>query len=146
MQLEVTNVEQKIDLRTKEAKNFLRLKLPNDEELLVPVTEDDLRRVLTANEEFIAAKPESNGHAESKPQIVNAAEMLDWSLISDDNLPVLVKQQFRLRGYPQMMSMADIVRLAHEILNTSSITEMPPQQAPEAPPTQVDDDTGVPSI
>ena len=158
MFLEVVAIEQRRSMKTKTTQNYLRLRMPNAQEIVVEVPEDDVVRVLEAEEDEAVTRTETSSTAEVVhlvPAQAAADELLHWIELDDDTLPPVVKSEFFRLGLPEMMTVADITSHAHSIL--ASLAEIPEESEESPPPGRVvpirqeqspytDDDTGVPSI
>ncbi len=174
MFVEVVAIEQRMSLKTKETQNYLRLRMPNADELVVEVPEDDIMRLLKADQDTeqpghaIASPPDGattkNSWAQpwgdgqedhvsiaEPPPLVE--EPIHWRDLTDEVLPAVVKDAFERADLPEVLTVAQITSFAHRVMETMA---EPPNEQVEPPPAgkvvpirpepDVDDVTGIPQV
>lgn len=145
MLLEAIAVEQSFSLATNATTNFLRLRMPNHAELVLNISDEDLKRVLEANGDL---SPGTND--EAAPDVSEPA-LIPWQRIPDDSLPAAVKTEFARWGMPEHMTIGDIAFHAHRILSSDKMASPTPVGEEDHDPVKaqhsgVDDETGVPQV
>lgn len=174
MFVEVVAIEQRMSLKTKETQNYLRLRMPNADELIVEVPVDDVMRLLKADQDT-----EQPGHAAvAPPDGVTAhnswgqpwggtedhvsiaeppplvEEPVNWRDLTDEVLPATVKDAFERIGLPEVMTVAEITSYAHRVMEALGETSGEPEATPAPagkvvpirPEQDVDDVTGIPQV
>jgi hypothetical protein len=157
MHVKILAIEQQMMLDTKKTQNFLRIELPNYEQVVLAVSEEVAVQVLKAKEEApqIDAIQEQLQHPSPVHTLGGAVpfggdvveppdQMVNWLELDDDAVPPMVKAEFLQRGYKRVMSLAEVTRQTFEILRRNP--EPTPRAPAPAPNVLIDEETGVPSI
>lgn len=162
MFFEAVAIEQTFSLENAATRSAIRFRLPNNEELVLPISDDDCRRVIeaaadigTADSEPVPPQPELESYS--------APTLVPWAVLPEELLPTSVKEEFRRMGMPSEMTVGDITFHAQRILSIKQATPMAVAVADEVVAAEeamigaraeevaqsaldVDDETGVPSI
>jgi hypothetical protein len=144
---EAIAIEQSFSLATNATTNFLRLRMPNKADLVLSISDEDLKRVLDASGDL----PAEAGNDDAAPDPLEPS-LIPWRRIPDDSLPGVVKVEFERLGMPEHMTVGDIAFHAHRIMSGADGSTDPgtgPNSAEpphEAPRHDVDGETGVPQV
>jgi hypothetical protein len=158
MFVEVVAIEQRMSLQTKKTQNYLRLRMPNADELIVEVPVDDVMRLLRADQDGTTEPSKTAEVAVDRISIAEPPimeEPIHWRDLTDEVLPATVKEAFERIGLPEVMTVAQITSYAHRVMEALSETQGEQQEEP-APPVgkvvpirpepDVDDVTGIPQV
>jgi hypothetical protein len=107
MNLQPVAVEQRVDLTNGRVDNFLVMRLPNGKETRAPVDTETVQELIaemtgdrTANPEPATAVATAEVSAPAEPE----EEKIDWRLIPNNELPLLVKTALKELAVPDMLT------------------------------------------
>lgn len=160
MHVRIEAVNQTYPMDGGEVENFLKVSLPNGQSIRVKIENDDLevllgvaagppkqREALPPTQHFTPVRQEGGevalefgselGSVEVAPQapVHATVPMVDWTLLSDSDLPPVIRQILMDMGVPAVMSTVDLSSILNEIsdrmlqeASSRAVASTPPQR------------------